>query len=234
MAAVAPSYATDLSEGGGLLGRLAKLQGLDDEIAREGRAGGDGVYELEEGVEADGGSLGRTDETKSALEDGSLEKSFKHNDVHEYLKKKTAEEAFAEFDTDGSGAIDFDEFKAMLPQLGVKMSEAKALKYFKVCDADNSGEIGIDEFRVALYTCDPATGNTLGFAPSALLTPKDAFEMFDEDNSGAVDEDEFAFILEYLGMKVSDEKQERLFNKHVRTCAESIFHAGIFRVCAAL
>lgn len=32
-----------------------------------------------------------------------------------------------------------------------------------------------DEFRVALYTCDPSSGNTVGFQPSKLLTPKDAF-----------------------------------------------------------
>ena len=37
-------------------------------------------------------------------------------------------QVFAEFDTDSSGAIDWAEFKAMLPKLGVVMNEAKALK----------------------------------------------------------------------------------------------------------
>ena len=60
-----------------------------------------------------------------------------------------------------------------------------------MCDADGSGEIDIDEFKVALYTCDPASGNTLGFAPNKLLSPQDAFEMFDSDGSGQIDEDEF-------------------------------------------
>ena len=86
-------------------------------------------------------------------------------------------------------------------------------------------------FRVvcALLLCA-----SLGFSPSALLAPKDAFEMFDEDNSGAVDEDEFAFILEYLGMKVSDEKQERLFNKLVKNRAAcSLLHC-IALHCIAL
>ena len=38
--------------------------------------------------------------------------------------------------------------------------------------------------------------------------------MFDEDRSGAIDEDEFFFALEYLGLKVSDSKQEKYFNKY--------------------
>ena len=45
-------------------------------------------------------------------------------------------QVFAEFDKDGSGVIDFHEFKEMLPQLGISMSDAKALKYFAMADTD--------------------------------------------------------------------------------------------------
>lgn len=41
------------------------------------------------------------------------------------LTKKTPEEVFAQFDTDGSGLIDFDEFRAMLPQLGITITMPK-------------------------------------------------------------------------------------------------------------
>lgn len=41
------------------------------------------------------------------------------------LQKRTVEDIFAQFDTDNSGLIDFDEFRAMLPQLGIKMSMPK-------------------------------------------------------------------------------------------------------------
>lgn len=41
------------------------------------------------------------------------------------LQKKTVEEVFAQFDIDGSGLIDFDEFRAMLPQLGINISMPK-------------------------------------------------------------------------------------------------------------
>ena len=63
---------------------------------------------------------------------------------------------FAQFDIDGSGSIDFDEFKLCLPQLGHDLSEAKADKYFRQCDTDGSGEIDLAEFKVALFILDPA------------------------------------------------------------------------------
>lgn len=46
-----------------------------------------------------------------------------------------------------------------------------------MCDPDGSGEIDIEEFKVALFATDPDSGNPVGFAPSSLLTPLDAFEV---------------------------------------------------------
>lgn len=44
-------------------------------------------------------------------------------------------------------------------------------------DPDGSGEIDFEEFKVALFAVDPDSGNPVGFAPSALLSPLDAFEV---------------------------------------------------------
>lgn len=41
------------------------------------------------------------------------------------LQKRSVEEIFAQFDVDGSGVIDFEEFRAMLPQLGISISMPK-------------------------------------------------------------------------------------------------------------
>lgn len=41
------------------------------------------------------------------------------------LAKRPPEEVFEQFDTDGSGLIDFEEFRAMLPQVGIKISLPK-------------------------------------------------------------------------------------------------------------
>lgn len=66
----------------------------------------------------------------------------------DFMGKMTAEECFLEFDTDKSGLIDYEEFQQMLPRLGIDISEAKALRYFRMCDKDNSGAIDLDEFKV--------------------------------------------------------------------------------------
>ena len=50
-------------------------------------------------------------------------------------------ELFKRFDTNGNGTISYEEFKAMLPRLGIEMSAAKALKFFRTCDTDGSGAI---------------------------------------------------------------------------------------------
>lgn len=55
------------------------------------------------------------------------------------LQKRTVEEIFAQFDTDNSGLIDFDEFQAMLPQLGIKMAMPKVRVYN--CQIRNSNMI---------------------------------------------------------------------------------------------
>ena len=54
------------------------------------------------------------------------------------LMKEKPEDVFKRFDKDESGFIDYDEFVQMLPELNIKMTEAKALKYFRVCDSDGS------------------------------------------------------------------------------------------------
>ena len=113
------------------------------------------------------------------------------------LNSAEAKSLFDKYDKDGSGLISFDEFRDMLPELGVRMSLPKMRKYFQFCDSDHSGNIDFEEFQVSLFLCDPQ-GNPIGFCPNSLLTPRDAFEMFDADQSGKLDEDEFFFLLQYL------------------------------------
>lgn len=71
------------------------------------------------------------------------------------LKTMTPTDIFQLFDEDDSGLISYEEFRKMLPYLDIKISDAKAFRYFKLCDSDGSGEIDIDEFKVALFVCDP-------------------------------------------------------------------------------
>ncbi|CAM9176283.1 unnamed protein product [Pylaiella littoralis] len=146
--------------------------------------------------------------------DSGGDESDEVKNIMEDLAKRAPEEVFQQFDTDGSGLIDFDEFRAMLPQLGINITMPKALKYFRMSDPDGSGEIDFEEFKVALFAVDPDSGNPVGFTPNALLSPLDAFEMFDEDKSGKIDEDEFFFLLQYLGIETSEVKLEQMFKKY--------------------
>ena len=56
---------------------------------------------------------------------------------------------FCLIDTDNSGEIDFDEFKAVLPKIGVECSEEEAKKAFEEVDTDHSGAIDAGEFAIA-------------------------------------------------------------------------------------
>ena len=133
--------------------------------------------------------------------------------MKEMLKQMSPIDIFVLFDDDESGFIDFDEFRRLLPMLDIEIPDAKAFRYFKICDSDGSGEIDLDEFKVALFTCDPTSGNPVGFKPSKYLTPNDAFEMFDEDLSGFLDEDEMYYAFEYLKLKLKDTLHEKVFDE---------------------
>lgn len=69
------------------------------------------------------GEEGGGNTTNNGSEDGSREGDAKN--IVQDLTKRSPEDTFARFDTDGSGLIDFDEFRAMLPHLGIKISMPK-------------------------------------------------------------------------------------------------------------
>ncbi len=71
------------------------------------------------------GSAGshKGDEGKGGQEGGDEGSEVKN--ITAELANRTPEEVFKQFDTDGSGLIDFDEFRAMLPQLGINISMPK-------------------------------------------------------------------------------------------------------------
>jgi Ca2+-binding EF-hand superfamily protein len=131
--------------------------------------------------------------------------------LKEAVKSMTPNDIFNLFDDDESGLLGFQEYRELLPALGIEIGDAKAFRYFNVCDSDGSGEIDIDEFKVALFACDPSSGNPVGFVPNKILTPLDAFETFDENGVGRLDEDEFYYAMEYLGLKLKDNIHEKYF-----------------------
>jgi Ca2+-binding EF-hand superfamily protein len=155
-----------------------------------------------------------TMEQKNAKKlDDSTTSAFDRQQIMDTLRNMTPEEAFLAFDNDDDGLITFDEFRKLLPYLAIKISDAKALRYFKMCDIGGNNAIDIDEFRTAMFACDPTNGNSAGFTPTRQVSPLDAFETFDEDETGFIDEDEFYFAMQYLGYTMDDGKHEVAFQR---------------------
>jgi len=144
----------------------------------------------------------------------------------------SAKEVFDKYDIDGSGTISFEEFQNMLPDLGIHhLTIPRQLEYFRLCDQDGSGQIDLNEMKVALYVCAkespslndstaPTSFNSHSSSRSnsknnySVLSPQDAFKMFDKDDSGKIDEDEFHFLLEYLDIRMDERSYEKMFKKY--------------------
>ena len=69
--------------------------------------------------------------TEEEIAAAAAQRSEKSNraQLSEMLERMTPQEIFNLYDKDGSGGIDYEEFTEMLPQIGIKMGEAKALKF---------------------------------------------------------------------------------------------------------
>jgi len=57
------------------------------------------------------------------------------------------EEAFHQFDADGSGALDMDELAAAYKAAGMQISDAKLRKCIKLLDTNGDGVIDLEEFK---------------------------------------------------------------------------------------
>jgi len=80
-----------------------------------------------------------------------LEGSLKDDPIFAKLTSvdQIMEATFKKFDSDRSGCIDFEEFRAAWCWLGVDTSDSELKKTFEFIDADMSGEIDLDEYRLA-------------------------------------------------------------------------------------
>lgn len=62
------------------------------------------------------------------------------------LEKEKLHRAFESIDEDGSGLIDFSEFRRLCRRMNAKMSDEEIKMTFAIVDADNSGEVDFSEF----------------------------------------------------------------------------------------
>lgn len=112
---------------------------------------------------------------------------------------------FQEIDTDGSGAIEYQEF---VTALGME-DNTVTKQMFRVFDMDGSGSIELKEFIVVLsrYTSAAKTEKL-----------KFAFMMFDEDGSGFIEREELikmlqaSFVVEGYSMAELEDRADQVFD----------------------
>ena len=63
---------------------------------------------------------------------------------------KSIKEMFATYDVDGSGSLDFREFRQLCRYLGLSLSEYRAKEMFSLADKNGSHVLDEEEFEVAL------------------------------------------------------------------------------------
>ncbi|DAZ95772.1 TPA: hypothetical protein N0F65_010274 [Lagenidium giganteum] len=165
-------------------------------------------------------------------------------------KNKTIRQVFMEFDTDGSGYLDYDEFKQFMYNYGCTKEEAEqAIEYL---DRDYSGEIDYDEFAAGLLFYAPpplsVTGPLTAHAAEvfkivrtkldqrmrskskANLNLRDEFGKYDVDGNGSLDYDEFGAFLLGMGIKLKKPAMDVLLQHLDEDMSEKIEFVEFIRL----
>lgn len=116
-------------------------------------------------------------------------------------------EAFKEFDIDGNGTIDKDEFSLFMQKLGYRPTVVELQEMLDEVDKDKNGKIGFDEFK-ALMT------RTIRdeFAQSTSI---EAFSVFDRQKSGKLTKNELINILITKGEYQMDMNEVEDLIRHI-------------------
>ena len=107
---------------------------------------------------------------------------------------------FDAFDTSGDGLIDYQEFEALMNNIGADMTPERLQRMVDVLDDDGNGEVSRDEF-IDWYVANATTDDS---------TPEeqadDLFRLFDDDDSGNLTIGEFKQRLDAIniGFTVDD------------------------------
>merc|ERR1719225_2393456 len=103
--------------------------------------------------------------------------------------------AFRQFDANGDGHLDRNEFKQLLASSGKKVSDQEAMALFSQGDVDGDGVIDINEFVRLMF---PAANTALAKLQQQfknLNEVKGAFRRFDTDGDGHISRNELRQVM---------------------------------------
>ena len=109
--------------------------------------------------------------------------STRHGEARPTEKEASLRRLFGEFDEDGSGAIDAEEFFKAAAKLGIALPRDELLGLVKDADADGSGEIEFDEFVGLIGACEVRVREAAFKRGRTEQQLKELFGEFDEDGS---------------------------------------------------
>ena len=104
-------------------------------------------------------------------------------------------DAFKAFDSDGGGAIDHAELKALMASVGQMPSDDEVAEMIKIADADGSGTVDFPEF-VTLMAHKMINDDDNDRVATA-------FAVFDQDGSGHIEAEELRRIMINVGEPVT-------------------------------
>eukprot|EP00656_Telonema_subtile_P046055 TRINITY_DN5237_c0_g1_i1.p2 TRINITY_DN5237_c0_g1~~TRINITY_DN5237_c0_g1_i1.p2 ORF type:complete len:155 (-),score=75.85 TRINITY_DN5237_c0_g1_i1:216-680(-) len=111
-------------------------------------------------------------------------------------QKAEITEAFALFDTDGSGAIDAKELKVAMQALGFEPSNDEIAKMMADIDVDGNATVELEEF------IDMLEGKMSDKDPVEEI--KKAFKLYDDDSTGKITFKNMCRVAKELGENLSD------------------------------
>jgi len=112
-------------------------------------------------------------------------------------------ESFKKLDTDGDGAISFNEFRAGMNNI-TKLSEGEMKAVFAMGDVDGDGQISFSEYaRMLIPTADEKICQ-LKKVLGSVASVESNFKKFDVNNDGKISIDELKNGLKSTGIKMSD------------------------------
>jgi hypothetical protein len=103
-----------------------------------------------------------------------ISEQMKKHLLEKGLNANNCEQAFADFDLDGNGSIDYREFKRVVKDvLGVPLDVKKLRKVWRALDQDDSNIIKYQEFCVAIFP--EYESEVVGDAPSEIPTDTSSY-----------------------------------------------------------